>query len=313
MRQDIDDLKAVVDAAAGGDGDAEDVLLALIVLAFVEDETAAALGLRDGPAGEAARDFGDVLLGVAAIDAEGVEFHEFAAVVFVETLLLFLAGAEVRVGADRLPVVEIEEHGGALRGGEQKVFEFAEDAGADDVALVGSDHVSILPFVDIDVEVVEPEICEDFLKLTVAVDGAEKFAFDKILTYDLNGAGEDLNLAAEVERGGSVELLAGAVREGVKNFPLFRFGERFDDRDLLTRVTGFEDLPLFGADIERGKRHLRRHWSACRGGFFLLFLLVAGDGLLNHVAGFRVGGERLPAFGHGFDDLGRGVVADQSC
>ena len=47
-------------------------------------------GLFDGPTGEATRDFGDVFLGVAAIDAERVQLHQFPAVVFVETAILFL-------------------------------------------------------------------------------------------------------------------------------------------------------------------------------------------------------------------------------
>ena len=38
----------------------------------------------DGPAGEDAGYLGDVGLGVAAVDAEGVEFHQLAGVVFVE-------------------------------------------------------------------------------------------------------------------------------------------------------------------------------------------------------------------------------------
>src|SRR5208283_1181248 len=57
----------------------------------VEFELRIFAGLFDGPAGEAAGDFGDVLLGVAAIHAEGVKFHQFAAVIFVEaTLRLFV-------------------------------------------------------------------------------------------------------------------------------------------------------------------------------------------------------------------------------
>ena len=35
------------------------------------------------PTGEAARDFTHVLLGIAAVGAHGVQFHEFAGVVFV--------------------------------------------------------------------------------------------------------------------------------------------------------------------------------------------------------------------------------------
>ena len=67
-----------------------DLFCAGLVAVGIEFESAAALGAVDGPAGEDARHLGDVGLGVAAVDAEGVQFHQFAGVVFVESLAALL-------------------------------------------------------------------------------------------------------------------------------------------------------------------------------------------------------------------------------
>ena len=62
-----------------------DDFLAFIVHAVVVEEIAALLRGADGPAGEAARYFGHILLRVAAVDTQGVQFHQFAAVVFIQS------------------------------------------------------------------------------------------------------------------------------------------------------------------------------------------------------------------------------------
>ena len=59
-------------------------LLAFIVHAVVVKEIAALARLANGPAREAARHFRDVLLRVAAVDAERVQLHQLARVVFVQ-------------------------------------------------------------------------------------------------------------------------------------------------------------------------------------------------------------------------------------
>ena len=80
--EDFQHFFAVLDAAVGGDDVAEDDLRAVVVTAGHELEFA---GLRvDAPAGEAAGDFLHVLLRVAAVDAERVQFHDLAGVVFVD-------------------------------------------------------------------------------------------------------------------------------------------------------------------------------------------------------------------------------------
>jgi hypothetical protein len=63
---------------------AEDFLGSRLVAILVEFEAAAALRLVDGPAGEHARHLRDVGLRIAAVHAEGVQFHQLAGVVFVQ-------------------------------------------------------------------------------------------------------------------------------------------------------------------------------------------------------------------------------------
>jgi len=63
---------------------AQDDLVALVVGPVVVGESGAALRPLDAPAGEDARDVDDVLLRVAAIDAERVQLEQLACVVFVD-------------------------------------------------------------------------------------------------------------------------------------------------------------------------------------------------------------------------------------
>ena len=99
-RQDVEDLFAVAFAAAGFDDVAEHDLLAGIVQARIEAEAAAEPRRLNRPAGERARDLGDVLLRVAAVDAERVELHQLAPVVLVQALrrVLLLRGRLVHLG-----------------------------------------------------------------------------------------------------------------------------------------------------------------------------------------------------------------------
>jgi hypothetical protein len=162
---------------------AEDFFRAGFVAVGIEGEVAADEGTIDGPAGEHARDLRYVGLRVAAVDAEGVEFHQLAGVIFVEAFMDYLPGAarggEVgtlrceRVGADAAGVVEINEHGWAVRYGFKQVFKFAEGTWANGVALIADEVVRhLLVFAEVDVEVIEPEVGHDFLKLGAGVDVA---------------------------------------------------------------------------------------------------------------------------------------------
>src|SRR6185437_8331373 len=85
MRQDVEHLLAVLDAAARPEGVAQEHLHAGIVHGGTKDEGAALVGSVNAPAGEGTCRRDDVALRVAAVHANGVELHELAAVIFVET------------------------------------------------------------------------------------------------------------------------------------------------------------------------------------------------------------------------------------
>ena len=96
----------------------------------------------DGPAGENLRELLHVLLRVAAVDAERVQLEQLARVVFVQPALLATCPAAglraARARADRLEVVEVDEHRRMLRRREHHVFEAAEHVRPDRLALVAA-------------------------------------------------------------------------------------------------------------------------------------------------------------------------------
>src|SRR4051812_11582129 len=68
-------------------------LLARLMPALIEFEFSTLLRLLDGPSGKHLRQFGYVLLRVAAVNAQRMEFHNLACVVFIQsagTLCLLL-------------------------------------------------------------------------------------------------------------------------------------------------------------------------------------------------------------------------------
>ena len=109
--QNVEHFQAILDAAARGDFHAEHDFLTVIVESFIEIEATAPLRLANGPAGEAARHFGNILLRVAAIDAEGMQFHQLARVIFIETASRFwfltahIRHAAGEIGIDGLEII----------------------------------------------------------------------------------------------------------------------------------------------------------------------------------------------------------------
>ena len=91
MEQDVENLHRVVLAASCGNGHAQDVLLARIVHPRRKFKATSALGLDDGPSGEAAGNLCYVRLGVATVHAERVQLHQFTPVVLVQSLLFATA------------------------------------------------------------------------------------------------------------------------------------------------------------------------------------------------------------------------------
>src|SRR5580693_1965836 len=163
--------------------------------AFFKSEAATQVWLLQGPSGENARYLGYILLSVAAIHAESVQFHEFAAVVFVESVALAFglvglaviaysslpviigslgnAVGDVGVRSDAQPVIKIKQHGWTLCGRDQQVLKLAEGMRANDVAFVAGEQVVLRALANEYVEVIKPEVGHHFLQLAIAVDGAQ--------------------------------------------------------------------------------------------------------------------------------------------
>src|SRR5689334_15294762 len=111
MREQVQHLQAVLFTSHRGDRLAEDDLLFSIVPRGVELEFSELLRIVNRPPRERPRNRDDVGLRVTAVDAEGMELHQLAAVVLVQAWTLDSAGHwNVIARRLRLPVVEIEEH-----------------------------------------------------------------------------------------------------------------------------------------------------------------------------------------------------------
>ena len=106
-----------------------------------------------------------------AVDAQRVELHQLAGVVLVEPSPS--PGSLVNVRIDAHPVVEIEEHRGALGRRLEQIAKFSKNMRTDDVPFVFRQKKPIAALSRVDVEMVEPEVGEDFLQLPIAVDGAD--------------------------------------------------------------------------------------------------------------------------------------------
>ena len=153
---------------------AEPIDRAGLMLARIEDESAALLWLVDGPAGHDFGEIGDVGLRVSAIDADSVEFHDFAAVIFVEAALLFwrdfrrpanrgrcwTSCRDSRAWRDAAPWPAA---GRGICRGHVRGWRRAHRWGCTSGRL----------FAEIDVEVVVPEVGHDFLQLALAQDRAQ--------------------------------------------------------------------------------------------------------------------------------------------
>ena len=159
---------------------------------------------KNRPAGEGTRRFDHILLGIAAVHSEGVKLHELAGKILVEppppTILLrslhptgarseatpavpprltelghpHLGRSSHTFLRGRLGVVEIREHrrmGGRFH---QKLMEAPQHPGADGIALIGEQVDATLVVGHRNIEVVEPEIGEHCLELTLRIDSLKK-------------------------------------------------------------------------------------------------------------------------------------------
>ena len=182
--------------------------------------------------GERAGDVDDVLLGVAAVDAKRVQLQQLARVVLVDARVGRSSAAAVCTSRTlrtprtlctlltrTQPVVEIEQHRRALRGGAEHVAEVAEHVWPNRVALVLGDVVARRAFAGEHVEVVEPEIDQHFFELALAVDRAQQLRF---LDVGDDLAAFALRLVDRAARHAGSLRIARIVRLGIRVFALLR-------------------------------------------------------------------------------------------
>ncbi len=117
---------------------------------------------RDPGTGQYQHQLLHVLLRVPGTDAQRMQFHQFARVVFVGLAL------------DVLRVVEELQHGRALQRGQQQVAESAQRARPDHVLLVGRRQQPHATFCGIHAEMVQPEPDHLFLERVAAIDGVQQ-------------------------------------------------------------------------------------------------------------------------------------------
>jgi hypothetical protein len=153
--------------AARGHRLAQPGLAAIVVPARVENKAGVALG-RIGPARQHASQLGHVLLGIAAVHAEGMQLHQLARIVFVQPARL------------RDPVIQIEQHGRMAGGGAQHLAEGAEYVRPDGIAFVAGHQGTVLALARKHVEVVVPEVDHHFFQLARTFDGAQQACFGRL-------------------------------------------------------------------------------------------------------------------------------------
>jgi hypothetical protein len=270
----------------------------------IELEFGHALRLAYGPPGKAARCFGDVLLGIAAVHAQRMQFQQFASIVLIQPALAPFAGGRMRgrLCSHRLPVIEIEQHGGTLRGSAQQILELAEDVRANGVAFIGRDQITVGAFFQEDVEVVIPEIHEHFFQLAVAVDGAKEFGPHEVLRHHGLGPIGALDAAAQAGRSGGEELHAHALSHALQHLVLTVLRERTEQIELLLRGARAKDAELL-------RRQKRGQFARARLPAILVrFRLQAGCEAVDHHALVGIVGKRELACHHGLDELGRRIA-----
>ena len=61
-----------------------------------------------------------------------------------------------------------------------RFVELAEHMRANRIALIAGEQITVRAFVHVNVEMVEPEIDQQFLQLMFAINGAQNFGFGEI-------------------------------------------------------------------------------------------------------------------------------------
>ena len=162
----------------------KDALGSVIVRPIAEHESCAAFRRLDAPTRENPGDLDDVLLRVAAVDAEGVQLQQLARVILVDAgrlasppLLRHFVLPEPRPSEERaepadgarrrrrrgtgrhtLRIVEIEQHRRTFGRRDQQVLKAAERTRPNGLLDIGRQQETICALADKDVEMIRPEI-----------------------------------------------------------------------------------------------------------------------------------------------------------
>ena len=111
---------------------------------------------------------------------------------------------------------------------------------SDHVALILRNQIPVGALVEIDIEVIEPEIGENFLELLIAVNSAEQLTFGKVARHDLLRTIRQLNAAAKLGRCG------GAAGTGCQNNAATR-SPTFATGNTVRIYAATYDYPMFEA------------------------------------------------------------------
>ena len=244
-RDNVEHLLAILDAAAGGERMAQHHFLAGVVHQRHKVEATLCLaGALQCPAGQRARHIDHIGLCVAAIHAQGVQFEQLTPVVLIESgpsagwsgsnrLLPASPSGRARLqctnlrGRERgesatghhksrtctvglaLPVIQVEEHRGALGHRAKEVAELPERMRANRLGLVFGQVIPRLrPLGGVHREVIEPEIDHHFLQLALASGGA-RHPRAVHFAHELTAGFECLFIVGAVGGGGLAPLGAG--------------------------------------------------------------------------------------------------------
>ena len=141
----------------------------------------------------------NVFLGVAPVHAEGVQLHQLPAVILIEPLGLVEEGlapperqgtaAVFSRGIDRVPglqpllhdllrsrtqpIVEVPHHGWGSGRCHQEIFEISQDPGTNHTLFEIRYQIGITE-IELDVEVIHPEVDQHLLQLPLAVHGPDE-------------------------------------------------------------------------------------------------------------------------------------------
>ena len=111
----------------------------------------------NSPSCEHTGQFTHVFLGITAMYAQCMKFHQFSGVVFIQTAAALPSPSCLR--ADTEPLVQVVKHGGMLGAGQYQVFKLTQGMGSghiDGIVPCKRSHAALLL---VHIEMVKPELC----------------------------------------------------------------------------------------------------------------------------------------------------------